>query len=183
MTTSIGLLALFSEVVIFLGLVAAVASPGVSKLARLLIATLAFACAWLQTAVFDALRAPGWTIVIGGTLTVLSIVVMTVAVHLWTQGGEGGERGRGQRGDHGGGGPRRRRPDAPQRGGGGSDPSWWPEFERQLAFYAAERESEKRRAGQLTRLGNQLRDVGGRSRCQRLRFKLLFEHNQQRGKT
>lgn len=139
MTSSIGLMGAFADVVILLALVAAVANPRVPQLARPLIATFAFSCAWLLTAVFDALRAPGWTIFMGGTVIVVSIVVITVTVHLWAQGGDGGESSPGQRGDHGGGGPRRR-PDAPQRGGGDSDPGWWPEFERQLAFYAAERE-------------------------------------------
>jgi hypothetical protein len=45
-------------------------------------------------------------------------------------------------GDYGGG-PRRRWPDAPQHGGGGSDPSWWPEFGRQLAFYLKEGETKR----------------------------------------
>jgi hypothetical protein len=142
MTSSIGLLVVFADVVISLALVVAVASPSVSQLARPVIATFALACAWLLTAVFDALRAPGWTMFMSGAVIVVGIVVITVTVHLWAQGGVGGESGPGQRGDHGGGGPRRRRPDAPQQGGGGSDPSWWPEFERQFAFCVAERERE-----------------------------------------
>jgi hypothetical protein len=144
MTSSVALLGAFADVVILLALVAAVASPRVSRVARPLIATFAFAWAWLLTAVFVALRAPGWTMFTGGAVIVVSIVVITVTVHLWTQGADGGDSGPGQRGDHGGGGPRRRGPDAPQHGGGGTDPSWWPEFERQLAFYVAKREWEKR---------------------------------------
>jgi hypothetical protein len=149
MTSSVGLLGVFADVVILLALVVAVANPRVSQLARPLIATFAFACAWLLTAVLDALRAPGWTTLMGGAVIVVGIVVITVTVHLWAQGGVGGESGPGQRGDHGGGGPRRRRPDAPRQGGGGSDPSWWPEFERQFAFCVAEREREKRQPAVL----------------------------------
>jgi hypothetical protein len=145
----IDLLGVLAVVVILLALVAAVASPRVSQLVRPLIATFAFACAWLLTAVFDALRAPGWTVFMGGSVTVVSIVVITVTVHLWTQGGDGGESGPGQRGDHGGGGPRGRRPDAPQDGGRGRDPSGWSDFERQFAFYLAEREREKRQPAVL----------------------------------
>jgi hypothetical protein len=149
MSASVGLLEMFADVVILLALAAAVASPRVSGLARPLMAMLVFAGAWLLTAVFGALRAPGWTMFTGGAVIAVSIVVITVTVHLWTQGGDGGESSPGQRGDHGGGEPRRCRPDAPQRGGGGSGPSWWPDFERQLAFYVAEREREKRQPAVL----------------------------------
>lgn len=150
MTSSVGLLGVVADVVILLALVAAVASPSVSWLARTLIATFAFVCAWLLTAVFDALGAPGSTIFIGGVVIVVSIVVITVAVHLWTQGGDGGGGGPEPRADHGGGGPPRRRPDAPQHGGGGSNPSWWPEFERELALYVVERERDKRQPAVLS---------------------------------
>jgi hypothetical protein len=92
--------------------------------------------------VFDALRAPGWTIFMGGAVIVVSILVITVTVHLWARAGSAGESSNGQLGDHGGGGPRLCPPDAPQHGTGGSDTGWWPEFERQLAFYVAARETE-----------------------------------------
>jgi hypothetical protein len=144
MTFSVGLLSVFANVIILLALTAAVASPRMSSLARPVIATFAFACAWLTTVVFDALRSPGWAIFLGGVVIVVSIVVVTATLHVWTQGGDGGQSGRRPRGGHGGGGPRWRRPDAPQHGGGGSEPSWWPEFERQLAFYVAERETDTR---------------------------------------
>jgi hypothetical protein len=137
MTSSTGLLAVCVDVAILVTLVLAVASPRASHLARLLIATLAFTCAWLVTAVVGAMRAPDWTIYLGGGLIAASIAVIIVTLHLWTQEGELTDSGPGHRDDHGGGGPRRRRPDAPQPGGGGGDPSWWPEFERQLALYLA----------------------------------------------
>ena len=122
MNASLGVLAVFADVVILLALVAAVAGPRASPVARALIATLAFACAWLLTAVFDVLRAPGWTMFTGGAVIVVSIVVITATVHLWTQEGDGGESNPGQPGNDGGGGPRPRWPDAPQLGGGGNDP-------------------------------------------------------------
>jgi hypothetical protein len=137
MTSPIDVLAVCVDVVILLALVAAVASPKSSHFARLMIATSAFTCAWLATAVVGAMRAPGWTMLLGGAVIVVSIAVIIVTLHLWTQEGEVGDSGSAQQGDCGGGGPRRRRPDAPQHGGG-SDPSWWPEFERQLAFYLAD---------------------------------------------
>ena len=47
MTSSLGLLSVFADVVILLALVAAVASRRASQLARAAIATFVFACAWL----------------------------------------------------------------------------------------------------------------------------------------
>jgi hypothetical protein len=142
MIALIGLLGAFGDVVILLALAAAVASSRVSHLARPLLAFSSFTCAWLLTAMSDALQAPAWTMFTGGAVIVISIVVVTVTVHLWTQEGDGSDSGPGLRGNDGGGGPRRRRPDPPQRGDGRNDPTWWPEFERQLAFYIAERETE-----------------------------------------
>jgi hypothetical protein len=134
-----------ADVVIVAALAAAVTSPRVSRLARLLIATFAFACAWLLAAGFEATRAPGWAVLLSGAVIVVSVVAITATLHLWTQADDGGEAGPGDRGAHGGGGPRRRRPDPPHPGGDDSVPSWWPNFERQLALYVAERE----RAGYL----------------------------------
>ncbi len=112
------------------------------SLARPVIATFAFACAWLVTATSDAMGAPGWTTFLGTAVIVVSIVLIIATLHVWTQGGDDGEGGPEPRGSDGGGGPGRRWPNAPQHGGGGSDPSWWPEFERQLALYVAEHERE-----------------------------------------
>jgi hypothetical protein len=144
MTSSIGLSAAFVNGIVLLGLAAAVVSPRLSRLVRLMISTFAFACAWMITAVFDAMRAPDWTIFMGGAVIVVSIVVVIATLHRWTQAGDGGETRPGHRGDEGGGGPRRHWPDAPEPGGGDSDPSWWPEFERRLSLYVAEREGENR---------------------------------------
>jgi hypothetical protein len=140
----IGPLSVSADVVILAALIAAVTSRKVSQLARPVIASVAFACAWLMTAGLDVMQAPRWTIFLGAGVIVLSIVVITGTLHLWTQGDDGGHTGPGHRGTHDGGGPRRWRPDAPQHGGGGSAPSWWPDFERQLALYVAERERERR---------------------------------------
>ena len=111
MTSSIGLLSVFADVVILMTLAAAVTSPRVSSLARPVIATFAFACAWLITAVFDAMLAPGWTLLLGGAVIIASIVLITATLHNWTQGRDGSESVPGRRGDHGGGGPGRRRPE------------------------------------------------------------------------
>jgi hypothetical protein len=116
----------------------------VSQLARLVMASLAFACAWLVTAALDALGAPDWAMFMGGALILESIVVLVAMLHRWAQTGEGHETQAGPRGEEGGVGPRRQRPDRPPPGGGASDPSWWPEFERLLSLYVAERERESR---------------------------------------
>lgn len=133
------LLGASANVSILLALGAALASPRRSHVARPLVATLALACAWLLTAVLYALRADRWTVILGGGVIVASVVAALVTVHLWTQAGAGSESDPRQRGDGGGPGPRRGRPEAPKPGGDGGEPGWWPEFERQLASYAAER--------------------------------------------
>ena len=156
MTPWIGFVSVFVDVVILVMLWAVVASPRVSSLARPVIASLAFACAWPATAVFDALGAPRWTIFLGAAVIVVSIVMITATLQMWTQETDGSETGPEPRGDHGEGGHGRRRPDAPRDGGGGSDPRWWLEFERQLGSYVAKRE------------GSAARElVGGRSRGRR----------------
>lgn len=123
----------------------AIPSPTVSRLGRLVIAISAFLCVSLITTTLTALRASDWTIFTGGAMVVLSIAVVIATLHLWTESGDGPPAGSEHGSDEGEGGPRRHRPDAPQPGGGENDPTWWPEFERQLAFYLAEREREERR--------------------------------------
>lgn len=141
MTPSIIPLSLFADFVLSLTLAIALASPRVSQLARPAIATFVLACAWLITGVVDAVGAPAWTIFVGVGVIVASIVVMLASLHVWTQASDFVSRG----GDDGGGGLRCRRPDGPQPGGAGSDPSWWPEFESQLALYVAEGHRETRK--------------------------------------
>jgi hypothetical protein len=134
-----------ADLMVLLGWAAAVASPRLSKLARPVIATFAFTCAWLNSAVFDAMLAPGWTIYSWvGAVIVARIVVITGTAHLWTQRSDGGNSA-GHRDAHGADGPRRHPPHGPQHGGGVTAAGWWPEFERQLALYVAKRESDARR--------------------------------------
>jgi hypothetical protein len=141
MTTSINLLIVFADVTVLLALAGAVASRGVSSLARAVLATFAFLGAWLMTAVLDAIHAPGWTILLGGALIAANIVAISATLHLWAREGDCRDDAPGQPGDHGGDGPGRGWPDAPPPGGGGSDPTWWPKFEQQLAAYVAGREA------------------------------------------
>jgi hypothetical protein len=69
--------------------------------------------------------------VIGSTIALVAVVVLV----LRAIDGESGGTDRGG----GGGGNDRPRP-RPDRGGG---PAWWPEFERELDRYAADRERER----------------------------------------
>jgi len=89
MTSWIGLLGVFADVVILVALAVAVASHRVSLLGRLVIATIAFACAWLLAAGFDAIGARGWTMFLSAAVIVVSIGVNVATLHLWTQGGDG----------------------------------------------------------------------------------------------
>jgi hypothetical protein len=144
MTSSLGPAAASANVVVLLGLAAAAAGARLLRLARLVTSTFAFVCAWLITAVFDAMRAPDWTLFTGGAVIVVSVVVVIATLHRWTVAGDGAGSRPARRGDEGGGGPRRHWPDASEPGGGDSDASWWPEFERRLSLYVAERERENR---------------------------------------
>ncbi len=143
MTPSVGLSAVVANVVVLTALAWTVASPRKSQLARLTTATFAFMCAWLMNAGFDAARAPDWTMFMGGAVIVVSIVLVLVTLHLYTQAGDSAETEPEHRGDDGAGGLRSDWPDAPHDRGGASGPSWWPEFERQFAHHAAATEPRR----------------------------------------
>jgi hypothetical protein len=89
MASWLGLLNAFTDVVILAALALVVTSRRVSQLAQLLIATLAFVCAWLVAAGFDAMGARGWTIFLGAAVIVASIGMITASLHLWTQADDG----------------------------------------------------------------------------------------------
>ena len=150
MSTLIGVLAVGAELMIVLVMWTAIASYRRSLVARPLIAFLAFVCAWLLTAVVDALRVPAWATCTGVMAILVSLTTTGITLHVWTQAGYGGQRDPGERDDHGGGGLPRGRPDGPQPSGRDSDPVWWPGFERDLALYAAERAPEQRRATRIS---------------------------------
>src|SRR5581483_3984417 len=78
-----GLLSASADVVILVALAALAVSRKVSPLARLVVATFAFACAWLVAAGFEAAQAPGWTMLLGGAVVGVSIVVITATLHVW----------------------------------------------------------------------------------------------------
>jgi hypothetical protein len=138
MASPIGLLGMFADAMILMAVAAGVARSSVSRLARPVIATAAFASAWFVAVVLEAARAPAWATIIAGAVIGLTILAIIATLHVWTRGEDGGESDPEDRGD--GGGPRRRAPDAPPPAGGDSGLDWWPEFEHQLALYMAERE-------------------------------------------
>jgi hypothetical protein len=135
MTPSFDLAGVCADLVILAALAASLGRRTVAPVARPAIATLAFAFAWLTAAALDTMRAPSWTIFLGGAVIVVTIVAMAASLHLWARETDDGDQ---QRGEDDGGGPWRRAPDGPNPRGGGSEPEWWPEFERQLAAYVSE---------------------------------------------
>lgn len=114
------------------------------RAARLPLALTAFASAWSTCFVLLKTQAPHWTILPGAALVLGGIVVVVVAgqTSLPHDAGDDGS----DDGGTGGGGPGRRPPDRPTGGGDPAEPSWWPQFERDLARYVAQREHDERRA-------------------------------------
>jgi hypothetical protein len=84
-------------------------------------------------------RAPWWMMALTAGFILLSSAALGVAIHLATR-----EDGADTGGGDVGGGPGLGR-GSPGGGGGDVEPEWWPEFERQLAGYAAEQESARTR--------------------------------------
>lgn len=113
-----------------------------SSVGRLAVSTFVFVCVWLTAVAVDAVRPSACTTLLGGAMIAVCLAVLIATLHSWSQAGDAGETHSEHRDDEGGGEPRRERPDLPQPRGGGSDPRWWPEFERRFASYVAERETE-----------------------------------------
>jgi hypothetical protein len=106
-----------------------------SRVARPLVACLGLSGAWGAWILVIVVHGPLWMMALTGSVFGLSSVAMGFAIHLATYEEE-------DRHDGGGGGAPSLNPEAP--GGGGDDePPWWPEFERQVAAYAARRDRER----------------------------------------
>ena len=88
MTSWLGLLSVLADVVILVALAIAMANRKLSPLARPVIATFAFACAWLLAAGSDAMGDRGWTIFLAAAVIVVSLAVITTTLHRWTQCGD-----------------------------------------------------------------------------------------------
>jgi hypothetical protein len=105
------------------------------RVARPLVASVGLSGAWGAWVLVIVVHWPVWMMALPGSVFALSSVAMGVAIHLATREEE-------ERHDGGAGGAPGLSPDAPDSGGD-DEPAWWPEFERQLAAYAARRDRER----------------------------------------
>jgi hypothetical protein len=107
----------------------------ISRVARPLVACCGLSGAWGAWVLIVVVHGPAWMMALTLSVFGLSSAALGIAIHLATyeeedrrDGGAGGAPGLG--------------PEAPD-GGGGDEPLWWPEFERQLAAYAARPDRER----------------------------------------
>ncbi len=107
----------------------------ISRFARPLVACCGLSGAWGAWVLVIVVHGPAWMMGVTGSVFAVSAVAMGIAIHLATSVEEDAD-------DGGGGGAPYLQPEAP--GGGGDDePLWWPEFERQVAAYAARQKRER----------------------------------------
>jgi hypothetical protein len=107
----------------------------ISRVARPLVACSGLSGAWGAWVLVVVVHGPVGMMALTVSVFALSSLAMGVAIHLATYEEEGGL-------DGGAGGAPSFIPEAPD-GGGSDEPLWWPEFERQLAAYAARRDRER----------------------------------------
>jgi hypothetical protein len=106
----------------------------IPRVARPLVACSGLSGAWAAWVLVMVVHGPAWMMAFTVSVFALSSLAMGVAIHLATYEEE-------DRNDGGAGGAPRLSPEAPD-GGGNDEPLWWPEFERQVADYAARRDRE-----------------------------------------
>jgi hypothetical protein len=106
-----------------------------SRLARPLVACAGLSGAWGAWVLVIVVHGPLWMLALTGAVFAVSAVAMGIAIHLATCEQE-------DRHDEGGGGAPSLNPETPG-GGGGDEPVWWPEFEREVAAYAAQLDRER----------------------------------------
>jgi hypothetical protein len=106
-----------------------------SRVARPLVACLGLSGAWGAWVLVVVVHGPAWMMALTVSVFAVSSVAMGVALHLATYEAE-------DRHDGGAGGATSLCPQAPE-GGGDDEPVWWPEFEREVAAYAARRDPER----------------------------------------
>jgi hypothetical protein len=125
------------DAIVLLGLLLVAAAGWVPRQARFPLAIMSFASAWTLAFMMAESRPASWRGV-ASTLAIVVSLVLLIAVgqQAMPSDGEGGD-------SDSDGGPGRRPPDRPNDGGGPADPSWWPEFERELARYVARLEPAK----------------------------------------
>lgn len=110
----------------------------ISRVVRPLVAACGVSGAWGAWVLALVLRTPLWMVALTGTVLAVGSVAMGMAIHLATVEEK-------DRDDGGGGGAPVLLPSGP--GGGPDDePPWWPEFERELEAFAAQRDREPQTA-------------------------------------
>lgn len=107
----------------------------VPRVVRPGVASCGLSGAWGAWVLVIVLHGPAWMMAVTVSVFALASVAMGIAIHLATREEE-------SRQDGGAGGAPALGPEAPN-GGGDDEPPWWPEFERQLAAYAARRDRER----------------------------------------
>jgi hypothetical protein len=107
----------------------------ISRVARPLVACSGLSGAWGAWVLVIVVHGPVSMMALTVSVVALSSVAVGVAIHLATYEEE-------DRDDGGAGGTPSLSPEAPD-GGGDDEPLWWPEFERQVAAYAARRDRER----------------------------------------
>jgi hypothetical protein len=130
-----------AEAMMVLLLWIALMRPGIPRIFRPLIALVGLSCAWGAWVVALLVPAPLWITVLAGGFFALSSAGLGVAIHLATR-EETREAGGGDTGGY-----RGLDPESPSGGGGDPQPEWWPDFERELAGYAAQQKQPAERVG------------------------------------
>jgi hypothetical protein len=111
----------------------------ICRVARPLVACSGVSGAWGAWVLIIVVHGSVSMMALTTSVLAVSSVAMGVAIHLATYEEE-------DRPDDGGGGAPIHGPEAPN-GGGGDEPPWWPEFERQVAAYAARGDRERHPVG------------------------------------
>ena len=125
------------DAVVMVALWALVVAKRVPRIARLPLALMSFGCAWMLCFMSTRSHLAKWTWLGGIVAILISLTLLIVAAQLSLPSDSGG-------GEDGEGGLPRRAPDPPTDGGDPAEPSWWPEFEHDLARYSAERDRRER---------------------------------------
>lgn len=107
----------------------------ISRVARPLVACCGLSGAWGAWVLVVVVHGSVWMMAFTVSVFALSSVALGGAIHLATKEDE-------DRHDGGAGGAPSPSPETPD-GGGDDEPLWWPEFERQVAAYAARRDRER----------------------------------------
>jgi len=106
----------------------------ISRVARPLVACCGLSGAWGAFVLVIVVPGPAWMTAFTVSVFAVSSVAMAVAIYLATYEEDSHEEGEG--------GAPSRSPEGPD-GGGDREPPWWPEFERELDAYAAQRDRER----------------------------------------